>query len=372
MREARPDGSRGDGATGRLGLYTLTTSSPRRAGGFAERAERLGWDGMAVVDSQNLSGDAYVALTIAASRTERLGLATGVTNPVTRHPAVTASAIASLHAHSAGRATLGIGRGDSSLAHLGRAPARLAVMAAYLDALQAYLRGDEVRFDALAFDAHVAPDVASLELAETPDASRIAWLPNDLPKVEVEVAATGPRVIGLGACRAERVMFALGADSARIAWGIETAREARARAGLDPDGARFGAYVNLVCHTDVDVARELVAGSLTTFARFQVMHGQTSGPVTAEQRGVLEDLRERYDMKHHTQSGSAQTRSLTPEFIDAYAIVGPPTSCVQRLQELAGLGLERVVVIGPSAGSDRQQALRAESLVTQEVLPALR
>ena len=32
-------------------------------------------------------------LTVAASRTKQLGLATAVTNPVTRHPAVTASAI---------------------------------------------------------------------------------------------------------------------------------------------------------------------------------------------------------------------------------------------------------------------------------------
>ncbi len=128
----------------RLDLYTLTVAAPRRAGDFAERAERVGWDGMAVVDSQNLSGDVYVALTIAASRTERLGLATAVTNPVTRHPAVTASAIASVHAFSNGRATLGIGRGDSSLAHLGRAPASVGVFASYLDALQTFLRGESV------------------------------------------------------------------------------------------------------------------------------------------------------------------------------------------------------------------------------------
>ncbi len=95
-----------------LDLYTLTVAAPRRAGDFAARAERAGWAGMAVVDSQNLSGDAYVALTMAATRSEKLGLATAVTNPVTRHPAVTASAIASVQAISDGRATLGIGRGD--------------------------------------------------------------------------------------------------------------------------------------------------------------------------------------------------------------------------------------------------------------------
>lgn len=358
--------------TPRLDLYTLTTAAPRRAGAFAERAERTGWDGMAVVDSQNLSGDVYVALSIAASRTERLGLATAVTNPVTRHPAVTASAIASVHAFSNGRATLGIGRGDSSLAHLGRAPASLGVFGAYLDALQTFLKGEPVAFDALSFHERAAPDISSLGLADTAEASRIAWLPDTRPKVEVDVAATGPKVIALSACKADRIMFALGANPERIIWGIEIARQARKKAGLDPLALRFGAYVNLVCHPNLETARELVKGGLTTFARFQVMHGRLAGPVDAEQRRVLLDLHDRYDMKRHTQADSPQTQSLTSEFIDEVAIVGAPAECVKRLQALVTLGVERVIVIGPSAGSDRDEAAVAERLLASEVLPAFR
>ncbi|PON13864.1 hypothetical protein C2W62_32110 [Candidatus Entotheonella serta] len=100
-------------------FWTLTVSSPRGSAAFAERAENAGWHGMLVVDSQNLSGDSYVALAAAATGSSKLGLATGVTNSVTRHPAVTAGAIASIQKLSGGRAVLGIGRGDSALAHLG-------------------------------------------------------------------------------------------------------------------------------------------------------------------------------------------------------------------------------------------------------------
>lgn len=353
-----------------LAFYTLTLASPTQSGRFAERAEQSGWDGMAVVDSQNLSGDAYVALSVAAAHSETLGLATAVTNPVTRHPAVTASAIASVHALSKGRATLGIGRGDSSLAHLGRAPASVPVFESYLTILQRYLRGDSIPFEDLAFHEQVAPDVSTLGLADTAPRSRIAWLPDSRPKVEVEVAATGPKVIGIAACIADRVMFALGCEPERIAWGIETARSARSRAGLDPDTLRFGAYVNLVCHEDTAVARELVSGGLTTFARFQVMHGNVAGPVTEDQRQVLSDLHDRYDMKHHTQTGSPQAQTLTPEFIDRVAIVGPARHCEARLRELAQLGLERVMVIGPSAGSDRDQSALAEQTLAKELLPA--
>jgi 5,10-methylenetetrahydromethanopterin reductase len=107
-------------------VWTTGLSLPRVAARMATRAEDAGFDGMVVVDSQNLAGDCYVALAMAARETERLQLATGVTNPFTRHPAVTASAIASIHVESGGRAVLGIGRGDSALAHIGRAPARVA------------------------------------------------------------------------------------------------------------------------------------------------------------------------------------------------------------------------------------------------------
>lgn len=53
--------------------------------------------------------------------------------------------------------------------------------------------------------------------------------------------------------------------------------------------------------------------------------------------------------------------------LDSYAIVGPAQHCEARHRALAALGVERVVVIGSSAGSDR-----AESMLVEEVLPALR
>ena len=70
-------------------------------------------------------------------------------------------------------------------------------------------------------------------------------------KVPVEVAASGPKVIAMSALHAERVMFTLGADVERLAWGIALAKKTRKDAGLDPDAIAFGAYVNLGCHSDV-------------------------------------------------------------------------------------------------------------------------
>src|SRR3954467_5899409 len=64
-----------------------TVAAARGAQRTAQEIEATGWDGMLVVDSQNLSGDPYVSLALAAVVTRRIGLGTGVTNSVTPHAA---------------------------------------------------------------------------------------------------------------------------------------------------------------------------------------------------------------------------------------------------------------------------------------------
>lgn len=344
-------------------VWTSGISLPGVAVRMAQRAEADGFDGWFVVDSQNLAGDCYVALAQVAAATERIQLGTGVTNPYTRHPAVTASAIASVHAASGGRAVLGIGRGDSALAHLGLAPAPVPVFERYLGQVQAYLRGDEVPFDDLPSEV-VAP-ASSLDLAGRPDASRLHWLPRDLPKVPVTVSATGPRVIAAAARQADRVTLALGADPERVRWGIEQARAVR-------DDVVVGAFVNVVCHDDPDTARALASGSTSTFARFNVMHGTTHGPMPEGSKALLQEVHAAYDMREHTRAGSPQAERLTAEFTDGFAVLGPVEHCVARLQALIGLGLHHVVVVGPSLGADPAAGRAAHRRFVDEVLPALR
>lgn len=352
-------------------LWTHGFASPRGVMSLARRVEEAGWDGLCVVDSQNLSGDAYVALAMAATVTERLGLGTAVTNSVTRMAAVTASAIASVDRVSDGRAVLGISRGDSALAHLGLAPARFAQFEQYLRHLQTYLRGEAVPFSELTVSSSVAPPVAHLDLAEAPAESEISWLAG-ARKIPVEVAATGPKAIKLAALHAERVMFALGADPGRLKWGINLARKTRQEAGLDPHDLKFGAYVNCVCHQDVEAARTLVRGALSLFARFSVMHGQIAGPVPDAVQAALHDLREAYDMREHSRNDSPQAEALTPVLCDYFAVVGPPEVCVARLKELAALGLDKIFIAANFRVADTPEGREAHTLFETSVLPEFR
>ena len=259
---------------------------------------------------------------------------------------------------------LGIGRGDSALAFVGHAPAYVRVLDSYLKALQAYLKGSSVAFEDLTHCRGLAPPVDTLKLADTPADSRIRWIDSRDKKVPVAVAASGPRVIGTAARHADIVMFALGADLNRLGWGLEQARTARREAGLEPDGIRYGAYLNIVCHPQLEAAREMVQ-FLDTFVRFSVMHGKTFGPVTQAEKEILANLRKEYNMRDRNVS-------VVPpaEFVDQFAIVGPPERCIGRIQEIIDLGIDRIVVMGPTVDATDDDQKRCVELLVREVLPA--
>ena len=73
----------------------------------AKLAEDQGFDYIGIPDSQSLWRELYLSLSVVANATSTVRLGPMVTNAVTRHPAVSASAIATLNEISDGRAFLG-------------------------------------------------------------------------------------------------------------------------------------------------------------------------------------------------------------------------------------------------------------------------
>ena len=308
---------------------------------LAAEAEGEGWDGLLLADSQNLQAEVFVELACAARATERLFIGTGVTNPATRHPAVVAGAAATLQAESQGRMRLGLGRGDSSLTFVGRRPVPPDELEDFVRRVQAYLRSEAVDYG----QVH----------------SRLEWLPPGQPKVPVDVAATGPQTIAAAARHADAVTFAVGADPERVGWAIATARAAGAE--------RFGAYVIAAADPDLVAARDLVRANVGIFAHFS---RSSLAHLTPADRRVVEEVTVRYETARHAQTASAQTTAVPDDFVDRFAVVGPPARCVERLRHLAALGIERLVVVGASKDADPSAALRARKLFAAEVLPALR
>jgi 5,10-methylenetetrahydromethanopterin reductase len=181
---------------------------PGRVAEFARRAEAWGFAGLLLADSQNLTADIWVELCLAAAATTRLRIGPGVTNPVTRHLAVTASAAATLQRESGGRVSLGIGKGDSALSQIGLDALTVREFEEALGTLQGFLRGEEV-------------------VLRGGVSSRIRWLAEDAAaKVPVHVAASGPRTIAAAARHAEGVDLTVGGEVDRVARGVAIARGA--------------------------------------------------------------------------------------------------------------------------------------------------
>ena len=163
--------------------------------------DRLGYDALWLTDSSLHSRNCWSYLTLAARASARLALGTAVTNPVTRHPGVTAVAAATVAEISGGRLPLGIGAGDRPLLSLGERPARLADLETSIEVIRALWAGE-----------HVTARGASFAL----DDAHYRFAP--VPAIPVWVSATGPKTLEL---------------AGRVADGVILL------AGLHPDGIKF-------------------------------------------------------------------------------------------------------------------------------------
>jgi 5,10-methylenetetrahydromethanopterin reductase len=319
------------------------------------------------MDSQSLAGDPYVILGAAAACTSRLLLGTGVTNTLTRELSVTAGAITTVQAQSHGRAVLGIGRGDSALAFLGRGPVTVRQFEQALGVLQALLRGEEVAFDAMPQRSMpTAPERAVG--GRMPQGSRLAWIPEGLPKVPLDVAATGPHVIAAAARLAERVTVSVGAEEERVAHAIAVARQARREAGLDPHGLKLGAQVIVIAHRDLARARAWARPMVASLARFKVL--DPSAPSPGDDNAVLGRLRDEYDMTRHAAVDKMADDALPDDFIDRFAIVGSVEHCIERLVRLVALGVDHFHTVGVIFDVEAEEVTR--HLFVSEVMPAVR
>ena len=242
--------------------------------------------------------------------------------------------------------TLGFAQGDSALTQIGSQRLSVAEFERALRALQGLLRGEQVQLP-------------------SGTACAIRWLSEtELPKVPVHVAATGPRTIQAAARHAEGVDLTVGAELDRLRWGVATARQA-ARSSLS-----VGAYINVAVDPDRDRARELVRGSVATFARFS-SEARTL-PQLSEQtkRGVTRAAAD-YEKARHGQASASFAQQLDDEFIDRFAVAGTAPEVRERLAAIRDCGIERLIVVPGSLDSDPEAIRRSNERFAYEVLPGL-
>src|SRR4029079_10867052 len=178
---------------------------------LARQGEDVGFDYLWLFDSHVLWREPYALLTLIAEHTKKLRLGTCVTNPGTREPSVTASALATLDELSDGRMDLGIGRGDWARRVLGKPPTTMANLEEAIRVIRALVAGETIAYEGT--DLH------------------FPWTQGwDLP---VCVAGDGPMALAMPGRVADGVILQL-ADPDLIAWFVGQIREAEAAAGRPP------------------------------------------------------------------------------------------------------------------------------------------
>ena len=333
-------------------------ASPGYTAKLAGDIEAMGFDYLLCPDTQNLSPDPYGQLTLAAANTSRLHLGTGVTNPITRDVTVTATAILTLQQESSNRAICVIGRGDSSLAHIGKSNATTEQLRIYVQRLRDYMRGDAV------------------QRGDKP--SSLRWLDTAIvPPVPIDVACTGPKTIKMAADVADRVSFAVGSAPERIAWALETLHSRLRENGRDPKSMSIGAFINLVCDPDeqraIDLAR-MISGMVAHFAG---MKNVPTDHLPPQLKKLAIKMQSQYDMGRHAQEAGSHLTMVDDDFVDWFSICGSPEKCVQRLKKLTDMGLDHVYILGgssvPHPHGERQAAMiKQTALFAEQVMPCFK
>jgi 5,10-methylenetetrahydromethanopterin reductase len=118
-------------------------------------------------------------------------------------------------------------------------------------------------------------------------------------------------------------------------------------------------------------ARRSVSNMIASSARFSVINNALVGPATPAQKKVYDAIARSYDMNRHGGSGD-QVNVLTDAFIDSFAIVGPPSACVERILELNAIGIDALMLAPPQGDADPDDIRDGYRLLVNDVIPKVR
>ena len=287
---------------------------------WAKAVEGHGYDLLGISDSQSISRDVYVTLAHCATATSRIRFGSRVITPVTRHPAVAASAAATLEELAPGRTMIGIGTGDSAAYTIGAKAVSLAELREYTLAIRNLMTTGHTEYHG--------------------KAATFTW---SRARVPIYLAASGPRTLRLAGLIADGAVIRTGLTPDIVRDSIAQVRAGAHEAGRDP------AEIDLWWWPDVNVGTsypEAVEEIKTSLA----MAGNHLTRFTAEGKHVPPDLlpkfrtlAERYVFGEHARPGSANCRLITElglvdYLAERFAIVGTPADCVKKIERAIDAG----------------------------------
>ncbi len=310
-----------------IGLGLFPIEPPRRIVEMTKLAEELGYSHVWMGDSQLIWREVYVNLGAAGLATERITLGQGVTNPITRHPTVTASALATLSELTGGRVALGIGAGDSSVETYGNRPAKLSQLESAVGAIRGLLSGDTVE---------VGEGNARLDWAE----------PSRIP---VYIAGSGPKILALAGKIPDGAIILVGTAPEQVQAAIACIQAAGKEAGrdLDAEGFRYVLWAPCSISEDGSAARDFVKSHVA-----RVLKRPLPFAMNDEDQAVVDEVYRQYEYYSHMVVGAKHSEIVPERLVSKFAIAGTVEECraqVQALKEQTSLHQIAIIPHTPDA-----------------------
>jgi 5,10-methylenetetrahydromethanopterin reductase len=312
-----------------VGICLAASRDPRATARLAAMAEEAGFDHVWVTDTQGLWRDTYVTLTLVASATTSVRIGTMVTNPVTRHPSVTAGAIASLDEASDGRAVLGLGAGRSSVRLLGQRESLEACRSAARE-IRALLDGETVVYGGTPFS--LAPELQR--------------------QVPIYLSASGPKMLRVAAAEGEGVIFVVGATTELVDYAMRNVGKGL----LDAGKARLDTYLVNYVQCSMGDSRSDAYDAARAMAGF---HWREITVPKAD-AGVPEPPAVTYDYESHYSVSNDIRTHVPDEVVERFVVAGTPPDVADRLEALAQKDLDQLTVY--SIGDTEEFLKHAHSL----------
>jgi 5,10-methylenetetrahydromethanopterin reductase len=292
---------------------------------LARLVEDVGFDRLGISDVA-LQQDCFAVLAACALATRGVALGPMVTNPYSRHPAITAAAMASVHELSDGRAFLGLGVG-AGLEPLGIAYAQPArTLRSAVVALRALLAGESVSQDG---------EVFRLDRAQLlcPPSSR----------VPISIGTRSPAVMRLAGELADVALVGARYLSPALAeqyrtWLAEGAR----RAGRDPSSIEVAPRMTLCVSRDGGLARRSVKRYV---AHYLALIRPPDVGVTDERIAAIESALARatgWYFDHDRFDPPELDELVSDDMVDRFAIAGTPEECALHAARLRAMGFTSV------------------------------
>lgn len=320
---------------------------------WVQAAEALGYHRIGIADSPALYRDIWVSLTHVALNTRRLPFGSWVTNPVTRHPVVTASAASALAEIAPGRVCIGIGSGNSGVYNAGRRAASLSTLREYVTTLRALLTTGEAEYQG--------------------GTARLRWFDKDR-KIRIYMAAHARGSLRLAGELADGVVIGTGttpevvkgslqalAEGARIAgrnpndidvwWSVPFNLRDSYDEALDPQGgpAREANYLNRFTLKGKFVPRQHWEGIRALAGAYDL---STHGRPTPEQLRRYDALAEEYGVRDY----------LLERF---GGIRGTAEQCIEKLRRNAAMGVRQYSINVPDENRPRRLRRMMDEVISR-------